>query len=79
MSLPMFPLKIHCRKVSIGEASQLETASQLEGIPVPRVVQRTLVKYASHTVVDQVGNLALSGMVDQVADLAKWNLAIVLS
>ena len=32
VSFPKFYLEIHCRKVSNGEASQLGTAGQLEGI-----------------------------------------------
>ena len=48
VSLPMFHLKVHCRKCP----SNVET-SLLEGIPCHEVVQRTLGKYA-----------ALSGGVD---------------
>ena len=49
---------------------------------VPRMVQRTLVKYTSLIVVDQVGNLALSGMSNRlrtwlsVVVSTRWNLAM---
>ena len=54
---------------SLSKVSNEET-SQLAGILLSRVVQRTLGKYAALSVgVDQVGNLVLSRVADQVGNL----------